>query len=51
MFFGPNEEPSFTIVGGQRFSIVLPIVTEEMYPKEKENHTIQLCFSFRRWRN
>lgn len=45
MFFGPNyDEESFTIAGGQRFSLVLPVVTEEMYPKEKENHTIQIGF-------
>ena len=46
MFFGPNyDEESFTIAGGQRFSIVLPVVTEEMYPEEKESHTIQIGFS------
>ena len=46
MFFGPNyDEESFTIAGGQRFSIVLPVVTEEMYPKEKERHTIHLCLA------
>ena len=45
MFFGPNyDEESFTIGGGQRFSIVLPVLTEEMYPKEKESHTIQIGF-------
>lgn len=45
MFFGPNyDEESFNIAGGQPFSIVLPVVTEEMYPKEKESHTIQLGF-------
>ena len=46
MFFGPNyDEESFTIAGGQRFTIVLPVVTEEMYPKEKERHTIHLCLA------
>ena len=46
MFFGPNyDEESFTIAGGQRFTIVLPVVTEEMYPEEKESHTIQIGFS------
>ena len=46
MFFGPNyDEESFTIGGGQRFSIILPVVTEEMYPKDKESHTIQIGFS------
>ena len=45
MFFGPNyDEESFTIAGGQPFSIVLPVLTEEMYPKEKESHTIQCVF-------
>lgn len=45
MFFGPNyDEESFTIAGGQRFTIVLPVVTEEMYPEEKESHTIQIGF-------
>lgn len=46
MFFGPNyDEEGFTIAGGQRFSIILPVVTEQWYPKEKENHTIQIGFS------
>ena len=45
MFFGPNyDEESFTIGEGLRFSVVLPVMTEEMYPKEKENHTIQIDF-------
>ena len=44
MFFGPNDEQYFTIGEGQRFSVVLPVMTEEMYPKEKENHTIQIDF-------
>ena len=45
MFFGPNyDEESFTIGGGQRFTIVLPVVTEEMYPKEKESHTVRIGF-------
>ena len=45
MFFGPNyDEESFTIAGGQRFSIALPVVTEEMYPKEKESHTVRIGF-------
>ena len=45
MFFGPNyDEESITIAGGQRFSMVLPVVTEEMYPKEKESHTVQIGF-------
>ena len=45
MFFGPNyDEESFTIAGGHRFSIILPVMTEEMFPKEKESHTIQIGF-------
>jgi hypothetical protein len=46
MFFGPNyDEESFTIAGGQRFSIVLPVMTEQRFPKENESHTIQIGFS------
>lgn len=44
MFFGPEDQQFFTIPGSHRFSIVLPVVTEEMYPKEKESHTIQIGF-------
>ena len=45
MFFGPNyDEESFTIGGGQRFSIVLPVLTEEMYPKAKESHSVRIGF-------
>ena len=44
MFFGLDDQQSFTIPSGQRFSMVLPVVTEEMYPKEKESHTIQIGF-------
>ena len=43
MFFGPNyDEESFTIAGGHRFSVVLPVITEEMYPKFTENHSIRI---------
>ena len=45
MFFGPNyDEESFTIGGGQRFTIVLPVMTEQRFPKENESHTIQIDF-------
>ena len=45
MFFGPNyDEGSFTIAGSHRFSVVLPIITEEMYPKFTENHSIRIRF-------
>lgn len=45
MFYDPYDAQSFTIPGGHRFSVVLPVITEEMYPKEKESHTIQIGFS------
>lgn len=45
MFFGPDDQQSFTIPIGHRFSVVLPVITEEMYPKEKESHSIQIGFS------
>ena len=45
MFFGPNyDEEVFTFAGGQRFTIVLPIMTEERYPKEKESHSVRISF-------
>ena len=44
MFFGPNDEQNFTIGEGQRFSVILPIMTEHRYPKEEENHTIRIGF-------
>jgi len=45
MFYDPYDAQSFTIPGGHRFSIVLPVISEEMYPKEKESHTVQIGFS------
>lgn len=45
MLFGPGDEQRFTIGEGQRFSIVLPVMTELKYPKEKENHRIQISFT------
>lgn len=42
MFYNPYDAHSFTIPGGHRFSVVLPVVTEEMYPKEKESYTIKI---------
>lgn len=46
MFFGPNyDEENFTIAGGHRFSIVLPVITEEMYPKGKEDHIVKIAFA------
>ena len=44
MFFAPCDEQSFTIAGGHRFSIILPVMTEQRFPKEKECHTIQIGF-------
>lgn len=44
MFYDPYDAQSFTIPGGHRFSAILPVMTEEMYPKEKESHTIQIGF-------
>ena len=44
MFFGPNDEQDFSIGEGQRFSVVLPIMTEQQYPKEEEIHTIKIDF-------
>ena len=44
MFFGPDDQQTFTIPGSHRFSVVLPIITEEMYPKFTENHSIRIRF-------
>lgn len=44
MFFGPEDQQFFTIPGSHRFSVVLPIITEEMYPKFTENHSIRIRF-------
>lgn len=44
MFYDPYDAQSFTIPGGHRFSAILPVMTEERYPKEKESHTIQIGF-------
>ena len=45
MLFCPGDEQRFTIGEGQRFSIVLPVMTELKYPKEKESHRIQIGFT------
>ncbi len=42
MFYDPYDAQSFTIPDGHRFSIVLPVITEEMYPKFTENHSIRI---------
>ena len=44
MFYEPYDEQSITIGEGQRFSIVLPVMTELKYPKEKERHTVRIGF-------
>ncbi len=44
MFYDPYDAQSFTIPGGHRFSIVLPVITEEMYPKSTENNSIRIRF-------
>ena len=45
MFYEPYDEQSITIGEGQHFLIVLPVMTELRYPKEEENHSIQIGFS------
>ena len=44
MLFGPSDEQRFTIGEGKPFSIVLPVMTELKYPKEKERHTVRIGF-------
>ena len=44
MLFGPGDEQRFTIGEGKPFSIVLPVMTELKYPKEKERHTVRIGF-------
>lgn len=44
MFYEPYDEQSITIGEGKPFSIVLPVMTELKYPKEKESHRIQIGF-------
>ena len=44
LFYGPNDEQRFTIGEGQHFLIILPVMTELKYPKEKETHTVRISF-------
>ena len=44
MFYEPYDEQSITIGEGKTFSIVLPVMTELKYPKEKERHTVRIGF-------
>jgi hypothetical protein len=43
-FYGPDEQQTFSIPGGRTFSIALPIMTAEHYPKEQESHRVNICF-------
>ena len=45
LFYGPDEQQSFTIPGGRKFSVVLPVMTEERFPRQNEIHHIQIAFS------
>ena len=45
MFYDPYDAQSITIPGGHRFSAILPVMTEERYPKSAENHSIKIEFS------
>lgn len=45
MFYDPYDAQSFTIHGGHLFSVILPVITEERYPKSAENHSIKIEFS------
>ena len=45
MFYGPDGEQRFTIGEGQHFLIILPVMTELKYPKEKENYRIHIEFN------
>ena len=44
MFYDPYDAQSITIPGGHRFSAILPVMTEERYPKSVENHSIKIRF-------
>ena len=45
MFYEPYDEQRFTIGEGQHFLIILPVMTELKYPKEKESHTVRIGFN------
>ena len=45
LFYWPDDEQRFTIGEGQHFLIILPVMTELKYPKEKESHRIQIGFT------
>lgn len=44
MFYHPYDAQSFTITGGHRFSVVLPVMTELRFPQEKEIHSVRIGF-------
>ncbi|MBQ6237314.1 MAG: hypothetical protein IJK07_03765 [Bacteroidales bacterium] len=44
MFYDPYDAQSIAIPGGHRFSAILPVMTEEQYPKTSENHSIKIEF-------
>lgn len=43
-FYGPDEQQTFSIPGGRTFSITLPIMTVEYYPRKEESHRVNICF-------
>ena len=43
-FYGPDEQQTFSIPGGRTFSITLPIMTVEHYPRKEESHRVNICF-------
>lgn len=44
MFYDPYDAQSVTIPAGHRFLVVLPVMTEELYPRNAENHSISIVF-------
>ena len=44
MFYDPYDAQSFTIHAGHRFLVVLPVMTEELYPRNAENHSVSIVF-------
>ncbi len=44
MFYDPYDAQSFTIHAGHRFLVVLPVMTEELYPRNAESHSISIVF-------
>ena len=44
MFYDPYDAQSFTIHAGHRFLVVLPVMTEDLYPRNAESHSISIVF-------